>query len=70
MALNYGGAKKQKLWRRDIVRGDDQSKMRELMHKLKKNRVNESSHNTNNNLQPNSGALNKSKPNQARTSIQ
>lgn len=33
------------MWRRDIIRYDDTTKMREMVNKLKKSRINESAQN-------------------------
>ena len=43
------GQKKQKLWKRDIVRSEDSSKMKDMVSKLKKFRVAENSNNNNTN---------------------
>ena len=45
MVMNGDGVdknKKQKMWRRDILRTDDTNKMKEIMGRLKKQRKNES----------------------------
>lgn len=68
------GQKKQKMWKRDVVRSEDHSKMREMMQKLKKFRVAENANS--NNLQINNqfSNISNNKKNQgmvgARTSIQ